>query len=80
MSSDQTGAPPIFRHKHYEAPSALMPESLLREARRQKNLPTASVPQICILDAIPFDTVEPVKDTRQMLRGDALPSIGNFNG
>ena len=50
MSSDQTKAPPILHHKHYEAPSAFMPENLLREARRQKNLPTASVPQVCILD------------------------------
>jgi hypothetical protein len=28
--------PPILRHKHYSAPSAFTPESLLRESRRQK--------------------------------------------
>jgi hypothetical protein len=28
-------APPILSHKYYDAPSAFMPESLLREARRQ---------------------------------------------
>mgnify|MGYP002780453441 FL=1 len=42
--------PPILRDKHYGAPSAFTPESLLREARRQKNLPQAAVPEVCILD------------------------------
>ncbi len=47
--SDQN-LPPILARKHYEAPSAFTPESLLREARRQKGLPTIAVPEICILD------------------------------
>jgi hypothetical protein len=42
--------PPITAHKHYNAASAFKPENLLREARRQKNLPEAPVPEICILD------------------------------
>ena len=42
--------PPILSHKHYQAPSAFTPESLLREARRQKDLPVIAVPEICILD------------------------------
>jgi uridine phosphorylase len=42
--------PPILAHKHYAAPSAFMPENLLREARRQKRLPAVPVPKICILD------------------------------
>ena len=42
--------PPILSHKHYDAPSAFRPENLLREARRQKRLPEATVPEICILD------------------------------
>lgn len=42
--------PPILLHKHYDATSAFTPESLLREARRQKNLPTIAVPEICLLD------------------------------
>lgn len=42
--------PPILRHKHYDATSAFTPESLLREARRQKGLPTVAVPEICLLD------------------------------
>jgi len=42
--------PPILRHKRYETPSAFTPESLLREARRQKGLANIAVPDICILD------------------------------
>lgn len=42
--------PPILSHKHHGAASAFTPESLLREARRQKNLPLAPVPEICVLD------------------------------
>ena len=42
--------PPILRNKHYDRPSAFTPESLLREARRQKQVPNISVPEICILD------------------------------
>ena len=42
--------PPILSHKHYDASSAFTPENLLREARRQKRLSTAPVPEICVLD------------------------------
>jgi uridine phosphorylase len=42
--------PPILRNKHYDTPSAFTPESLLREARRQKEVPNVPVPEICILD------------------------------
>jgi uridine phosphorylase len=42
--------PPILSHKHYDAVSAFTPESLLREGRRQKHLPTLAVPEICVLD------------------------------
>src|SRR6266508_242489 len=43
-------APPIIDHKHYDAPSVFTPESLLREARRQKGLPIEPVPAICVFD------------------------------
>ncbi len=43
-------APPILDHKHYDSPSVFTPESLLREARRQKALPPGQVPSICVLD------------------------------
>jgi uridine phosphorylase len=42
--------PPILRNKHYDAASAFTPESLLREARRQKDVPNIPVPEICVLD------------------------------
>ena len=46
----ETKTPPILSHKYYDATSAFTPESLLREARRQKALSTAAVPEICVLD------------------------------
>jgi uridine phosphorylase len=45
-----TKLPPILAGKDYAAPSVFEPENLLREARRQKNLPSAAVPDICVLD------------------------------
>ena len=56
MSVDNTpdaqpfGAVPILANKHHDAASVFTPESLLREARRQKNLRSDPVPAICILD------------------------------
>jgi phosphorylase superfamily protein len=44
------GLPPILRDKHHDAPSAFTPESLLREARRQKDIADTAVPEVCILD------------------------------
>ena len=41
---------PLLQHKCYDAPSAFTPESLLREARRQKGLVVAGVPAVCVLD------------------------------
>lgn len=42
--------PPILCGKHYDAPSVFTPESLLREARRQKSMPDTTVPEVCVLD------------------------------
>jgi uridine phosphorylase len=44
------GLPPILRGKHYDSSSAFTPESLLREARRQKNVPHAPIAEVCVLD------------------------------
>lgn len=46
--SDRTA--PILTEKHYASLSAFTPESLLREARRQKELPALLVPELCLLD------------------------------
>jgi uridine phosphorylase len=42
--------PPILRGKNHESPSSFTPESLLREARRQKAAAASPVPDICLLD------------------------------
>ncbi len=47
---DRGGVPPILEAKDHAAPSVFRPENLLREARRQKNLPDEAVPEICVLD------------------------------
>lgn len=41
---------PLLRDKHFDAPSVFRAENLLREARRQRNLPEGRVPEICVLD------------------------------
>jgi len=43
-------SPPILVNKDPDAPSVFQPAALLREARRQKRLPAANVPAVCILD------------------------------
>ena|SRR6266851_5284525 len=48
--SQNRNTPPILADKHYDAPSAFTPESLLRKARRQRGLANAAVPAICLLD------------------------------
>ncbi|MGH9551646.1 MAG: hypothetical protein ACRD3W_19835, partial [Terriglobales bacterium] len=42
--------PPILRGKNPQASSVFTAEALLREARRQKGIGTATVPQVCVLD------------------------------
>ena len=41
---------PLLDHKNVASPSVFQPAALLREARRQKGLPAADVPAVCILD------------------------------
>lgn len=42
--------PPILRNKEYKCPSLFLPDNLLREARRQKNIQDVDIPSVCILD------------------------------
>ena len=42
--------PPILNNKHYNDGSVFLPENLLREARRQKQITERNVPAICVLD------------------------------
>ncbi len=48
MTDDER--PPILAGKGYDSPSAFTPESLLREARRQKSASIEPVPDVCLLD------------------------------
>jgi uridine phosphorylase len=50
--SDETTrrAPPILADKHYDARSVFDVANLMREARRQKQLPAGDVPPVCVLD------------------------------
>ena len=41
---------PILSNKNPSLPSVFAPSALLREARRQKGLPTTDVPPVCVLD------------------------------
>ena len=50
MSATDDDLPPILSGKDHDAPSAFTPESLLREARRQKSAAAEPVPAICLLD------------------------------
>lgn len=61
------GQPMLFRPKHHGAPSVFRPENLLREARRQRDLPDEPVPEICILD--------PDGDLQRQLRRDGRATL-----
>lgn len=59
--------PPILDHKDATAPSVFQPANLLREARRQRGLPQAPVPEICLLDP-DGDIVRHLRRTGRALR------------
>ena len=42
--------PMSMEKKYYNEESIFIPENLLREARRQKNLQECPVPKVCVLD------------------------------
>jgi uridine phosphorylase len=63
------GGLPILTSKHYDAPSVLTPRNLLREARRQKQLPLEQVPKICVLDP-DGDLVDYLRASKQTQRHD----------
>jgi uridine phosphorylase len=65
MSS--AGKPPILADKDYAAHSVFDPVNLLREARRQKGLAQADIPEICLLD--------PDGDILRALRRDGRASL-----
>ncbi len=50
MTAREGKTPPILADKRHDAPSAFTPESLLREARRQKGAEAVATPKVCLLD------------------------------
>jgi uridine phosphorylase len=50
QNADPRALPPILSNKDHEAASVFEPANLLREARRQKQVPQIAVPEICVLD------------------------------
>ena len=42
--------PPILSNKEHGEASVFVPKNLLREARRQRRIPSGKVPEICVLD------------------------------
>lgn len=46
----QKNSAPILENKHFNEPSVFQPQNLLREARRQKQIPNCNIPAICVLD------------------------------
>ncbi len=67
MTDDEL--PPILAGKRYDSPSAFTPESLLREARRQKSASIQPVPDVCLLDP-DGDIVRRLKAERRARRHD----------
>jgi uridine phosphorylase len=69
MSSERDSAdvPPILAGKEFMARSVFEPANLLREARRQKGLTEAKIPEICVLD--------PDGDILRALRREARASL-----
>jgi len=63
---------PLFGTKAHDEPSVFTPNSLLCEARRQKDLPDGSVPDICILDP-DGDIVQHLSETDQATADPTWP-------
>ena len=64
--------PPILENKDSSAPSVFLPLAMLRESRRQKGMPVADVPPVCILDP-DGDIVRHLKISGRATRFDAWP-------
>ena len=64
--------PSILDAKDVAAPSVFLPSALLREARRQKSLAAADVPEVCILDP-DGDIVRRLRQSGQAKCFDAWP-------
>ena len=69
LTTSDNDHPPILAHKHFRSASIFTPDSLLREARRQKRAPLLPVPKVCLLDP-DGDIVRQLKATGRAERHD----------
>ncbi len=63
---------PLVTARAYGEPSVFDPESLLSEARRQKDLPEKPVPEICLLDP-DGDIMQYLRESGQAAKDPAWP-------
>jgi uridine phosphorylase len=63
---------PLFQAKEFDEPSVFTPDALLGNARRQKNLPDRSVPDICVLDP-DGDIVRQLRDAGDARKEETWP-------
>ena len=68
----ENGPSPLLEHKAPSEPSVFQPESLIREARRQKSLSPVQVPSLCVLDP-DGDIVRHLRRTGQASRCGGWP-------
>lgn len=70
--SPDSNSSPLFEAKDFDEPSVFTPEALLDNARRQKDLPERSVPDICILDP-DGDIVRQLRASGEARKDEAWP-------
>lgn len=63
---------PLFEAKAFDEPSVFTPDALLENARRQKDLPQRSVPDICVLDP-DGDIVRQLRTGGEARKDDSWP-------
>lgn len=74
--ADRTGdAVPLLARADFNEPSLFRPDNMLREAGRQKGLPSCACPTVCILD--PDGDI--VRFARQVLGAEQSPSWACFH-
>jgi hypothetical protein len=70
---------PLLSRNDFDEPSVFTPENLLREAKRQKQLPSLDVPNVCILDP-DGDLVRQLTRSGKTEKAEAIfPNLQPFN-
>lgn len=70
--SPDANSSPLFDAKAFDDPSVFTPRALLDNARRQKDLPDRSVPDVCVLDP-DGDIVRQLRAAGEARRDEAWP-------